>query len=169
MTWYECSHTQVVHIYYRRTYNIVVVKPFIVGFPDFPTEYLIWQIKCFIFVLNHCITSSSHRTGGCVNGREGGGRQLEIFHICVNWALSVWWLCRCALPGACKMLLSHNNIIWRMGPDGRYKVRNPLLSNLHLLVWFAILVADSLLTFNIHFIYSLLIIAPFVFVINISS
>ena len=55
-----------------------------------------------------------------------------------------------------------------MGPDGRYKVRNPLLSNLHLLVWFAILVADSLLTFNIDFIYSLLIIEPFVFVINIS-
>ena len=108
------------------TYNIVVVKPFIVGFPDFPTEYLIWQIKCFIFVLNHCITSSSHRTGGCVNGREGGeGRQLEIFHICVNWALSVWWLCRCALPAACKMLLSHNNIIWRMGPDTRRPVQSP--------------------------------------------
>ena len=100
--------------------------------------------------------------------RGGEGRQLEIFHICVNWALSVWWLCRCALPAACKMLLSHNNIIWRMGPDGRYKVRNPLLSNLHLLVWFAVLVADSLLTFNIDFIYSLLIIEPFVFVINIS-
>ena len=119
-----------------------------------------------------CVESLHHEqqpTGGCVNGREGGGgegRLLEIFHICVNWALSVWWLCCCALPAACKILLSHNNIIWRMGPDGRYKVRNPLLSNLHLLVWFAVLVADSLLTFNIHFIYFLLIIEPFVFVIN---
>ena len=48
-----------------------------------------------------------------------------------------------------------------MGPDGGYKVRNPLLSNLHLLVWFAVLVADSLLAFNNHFIYSLLIIEAY--------
>ena len=115
---------------------------------------------------------SSSPQGGCVNGREGGGGGGEtagnIPHLCelsIECLVAVL-LCCCALPAACKILLSHNNIIWRMGPDGRYKVRNLLLSNLHLLVWFAVLVADSLLTFNIHFIYFLLIIEPFVFVIN---